>query len=57
MDQVEFVHSPNIKRYQNLLETSVDETERRTISQLLAEEKAKQRKDNPRAPPQRRSGG
>jgi hypothetical protein len=55
MDQVEFVHSPNIKRYQNLLETSVDETERRTISQLLAEEKAKQ--DNPRAPPQRRSGG
>ena len=31
----------NIKRFQNLLETSVDETERRTIQRLLTEEKAK----------------
>jgi hypothetical protein len=31
----------NIKRFQNLLETSVDETERRTIQRLLVEEKAK----------------
>jgi hypothetical protein len=54
MDQFEFVYSPNIKRYQNLLETSVDETERRTIQRLLAEEEAKQRKG---APPSRRWGG
>jgi hypothetical protein len=31
----------NIKRFQNLLETSVDETERRMIESLLTEEKAK----------------
>jgi hypothetical protein len=31
----------NIKRFQNLLETSVDDTERKTIQRLLAEEKAK----------------
>jgi hypothetical protein len=31
----------NIKRFQNLLETSVDETERRMIQKLLTEEKAK----------------
>jgi hypothetical protein len=31
----------NIKRFQNLLETSVDETERRTIETLLTQEKAK----------------
>jgi hypothetical protein len=31
----------NIKRSQNLLETSVDETERRTIPEFLSEEKAK----------------
>jgi hypothetical protein len=50
MDQFEFVYSPNIKRYRNLLETSVDETERRIIQKLLTEKEAKQRKDNPRAP-------
>jgi len=31
----------DIKRFQNLLETSVDETERRTIQRLLIEERAK----------------
>jgi hypothetical protein len=31
----------NIKRFQNLLATSVDETERRTIQRLLTEEVAK----------------
>jgi hypothetical protein len=31
----------NIKRYQNLLDASADETERRTIQALLAEEKTK----------------
>ena len=36
-----FSHSIDIKRFQNLLETSVDETERRTIQRLLTEEKAK----------------
>ena len=42
MDQFEFVHGQDIKRYRNLLETSIDETERRTIQKLLAEEEAKQ---------------
>jgi hypothetical protein len=42
MDQFEFVHNENVKRYRNLLETSVDETERRTILELLAKEQAKQ---------------
>jgi hypothetical protein len=38
-----FAHAvnTNIRRFQNLLETSVDETERQTIQKLLAEEKAK----------------
>jgi hypothetical protein len=36
-----FSYSIDIKRFQNLLETSVDETERRTIQKLLAEEKTK----------------
>ena len=36
-----FSHSIDIKRFQNLLETSVNETERRTIQRLLTEEKAK----------------
>lgn len=40
MDQ--FVLSQNIKRYRNLLETSVDEAERRQIQKRLAEEQAKQ---------------
>jgi hypothetical protein len=31
----------NIKRFQNLLETSVNEAERLTIQKLLAEEKLK----------------
>ena len=32
----------NIKRFRNLLETSVDETERRTIQRLLTEESSHQ---------------
>jgi len=32
----------NIKRFRNLLETSVDETERRTIQRLLTEEVPRQ---------------
>jgi len=31
----------NIKRFQNLLETSLDKSERQTIQKLLTEEKAK----------------
>jgi hypothetical protein len=31
----------NIKRFQKLLETSVDDTERQTIESLLTEEKAR----------------
>jgi uncharacterized protein YqeY len=40
MDQ--FVLAQNIKRYRNLLETSVNETERQTIQNLLDEEEATQ---------------
>jgi uncharacterized protein YgbK (DUF1537 family) len=40
MDQ--FVLAQNIMRYKNLLETSVNETERQTIQNLLNEEEAKQ---------------
>jgi len=36
-----FSHAVDIKRFQNLLETSVDQAERRTIQKLLAEEKAR----------------
>jgi hypothetical protein len=36
-----FSYAIDIKRFQNLLETSVDETERQTIEKLLTEEKTK----------------
>jgi hypothetical protein len=36
-----FSYSINIRQFQNLLETSVDEAERETIQRLLIEEKAK----------------
>jgi hypothetical protein len=36
-----FSRDIDIKRFQNLLETSVHKTERRTIEKLLAEEKAR----------------
>jgi hypothetical protein len=36
-----YISDMNIKRFRNLLETPVDETERRTIERLLTEEKAK----------------
>jgi hypothetical protein len=35
------VVTSNIRRFQNLLETSVDDTERQTIEKLLTEEKAR----------------
>jgi hypothetical protein len=41
MNYFSYATEMNIKRFQNLLETSVDETERRTIQRLLTEEKAK----------------
>lgn len=37
----EFSYAIDIKRFQNLLHTSADDSERRTIERLLAEEKAK----------------
>jgi len=40
-DLLSYVRDLNIKRYRNLLETSVDETERQTIQKLLAEEQTK----------------
>jgi hypothetical protein len=36
-----FAKAANIRRFQNLLETSVDEAERGTLRRLLVEEKAK----------------
>jgi hypothetical protein len=41
MDGSNYVANSNVKRFQNLLETSVDDTERQTIEKLLTEEKAK----------------
>jgi len=40
-DLLSYVRDLNIKRYRNLLETSVDETERQTIQKLLTEEQTK----------------
>jgi hypothetical protein len=36
-----FSHSIDIKRFQNLLDTSVDDTERQTIQRLLTDERDK----------------
>jgi hypothetical protein len=41
MNYFSYATDMNIKRFQNLLETSVDETERRVIESLITEEKAK----------------
>jgi hypothetical protein len=41
MNDFSYVSDANIKRFRNLLETSVDETERRAIQRLLTEEVAK----------------
>ena len=41
MSHFSYATDCNIKRFQNLLDTSVDETERQTLHRLLAEEKAK----------------
>jgi hypothetical protein len=42
MNHFFYATDSNIKRFRNLLETSVDETERRTLQVLLAEEEAAQ---------------
>ena len=39
MDDFAYATSCNIRRLRNLLDTSVDETERRTLERLLIEEK------------------
>lgn len=41
MSPFSYAIAANVRRYRNLLETSVDETERQTIKFLLAEELAK----------------
>ena len=41
MSDLAYVTDANIKRFRNLLETSIDETERQTIQKLLIEELAK----------------
>ena len=41
MNDFFYAINANIKRFQNLQETSIDETERQTIQRLLTEEKAK----------------
>jgi hypothetical protein len=43
MEQFEFVNKLNIQRFQNLLETSLNDSERQIIQKLMMEEKAKQR--------------
>jgi hypothetical protein len=42
MNHFFYATDSNVKRFRNLLETSVDETERRTLQKLLAEEEAAQ---------------
>jgi hypothetical protein len=41
MSRFSYATDSNIKRFQNLLDTSVDATERQVLERLLAEEKAK----------------
>ncbi len=41
MNVFTYASDMNIRRFENLLETAVDETERQIIQSLLAEEKAK----------------
>ena len=41
MNPFSYATDVNIRRFQNLLETWLDETERRTIQKLLTEEKTK----------------
>jgi hypothetical protein len=41
MDDVSHAINNNIKRFQNLLETSVEDSERQTIQKLLTDEKIK----------------
>ena len=41
MSDFSYATNCNIKRFQNLLDTSVDASERRVLQRLLAEEKAK----------------
>ena len=41
MNDFSYVIEVNIQRFQNLLRTAVDETERQTIQRLLSEEEAK----------------
>ena len=42
MNDFFYATDSNIKRFRNLLETSVDETERRTLQKLFAKEEAVQ---------------
>lgn len=41
MDDLSHAVNDNIKRFQDLLETSVEDRERQTIQKLLADERAK----------------
>jgi hypothetical protein len=42
VDQFDYAHQLNIDRFQNLLETSISNEERRTLQTLLIEQKTKQ---------------
>jgi hypothetical protein len=50
MEQSRFVNELNVKRLQNLLDTSADDAERLKIKKLLAEEEAKQPASKPLHP-------
>jgi hypothetical protein len=45
MDQTKSVNELNIKRFRNLLETSINEVERLMIQKLLTEEEAKNQRN------------
>jgi hypothetical protein len=49
MDQFDYVEKLNVIRFQNLLETSVSDPERRVLQTLLIEERAKQALRNARS--------
>jgi hypothetical protein len=57
MNDFFYATDSNIKRFRNLLETSVDETERRTLQKLLAKEAAAQTQHRGSLAAKARNGG
>jgi hypothetical protein len=59
MDQSQFVRSQNVERYRRLLERVTEESDRRTITKLLAEELGRAPRSRPaqKKSPSRGLGG